>query len=244
MNRTARVLVTWLALALLASAALNVFLFQQGQAYYLQLNQTRLDPLGLEALAPVDHPAPPPRIVFFGDSRAADWPAPPQLAKATIINRGIGAQTSAQALGRFEQHVAGLQPAVILLQVGINDLKTIPLFPDQKELIIQNCKDNIGQLIQLSLATGARVVVTTIIPLGAIPLERRPFWSDDVAVAIQEVNGYLAALASERVVVFDTAKVLANAHGSVAPQYSRDFLHLSPAGYATLNQAIGESLAP
>ena len=244
MNRIALVFVVGLSLALLASIALNIVLFQQGQDYYLDLNQTRLDPLGLSSFAHADKPAPSPSIVFFGDSRAADWPEPPQITNATIINRGIGAQTSAQAIGRFQQHVAGLQPDVIVLQIGINDLKTIPLFPERKDTIVQNCKTNIGQLVQLSLDTGARVIVTTIFPLGAIPLERRPFWSDDVAIAIKDVNAYIASLANDHVVVFDTARILANPQGIVESQYSRDFLHLSSAGYVALNQAIGDILVP
>lgn len=40
-----------------------------------------------------------------------------------------GAQTSAQVVWRFAEHIAPLQPDKIILQVGINDLKTIPLFP-------------------------------------------------------------------------------------------------------------------
>lgn len=245
MNRRAQIVTASLALALLASLALNIALFRQGQDYYLQLNLTRLDPLGLSAFASAAGPAAPgPTIVFFGDSRAAEWPAPPQATNATIVNRGIGAQTSAQALGRFEPHVAGLQPDIIVLQIGINDLKTIPLFPEEKDAIVQNCQANIGKLIQLSLATGARVVVTTIFPLGTVPLERRLFWSDEVAVAINEVNAYIALLANDRVVVIDASRVLATPQGVVAPEYSRDLLHLSPAGYAALNQALGDSLAP
>jgi lysophospholipase L1-like esterase len=184
-----------------------------------------------------------PRI-FFGDSRAAEWPAPQQLKNVTVINRGIGGQTSAQAIGRFQEHVAGLRPDIILLQLGVNDLKTIPLFPEQREAIVQNCQTNIGRLVQLSLKNGARVIVTTIFPLGAVPMKRRPFWSDDVATAIKEVNVYIASLASDRVVVFDTARVLANPQGTVASQYRRDLLHLSPAGYAALNQAMGDTLVP
>ncbi len=53
-----------------------------------------------------------------------------------FVNRGIGNQTTAQVLGHFHAHVAPLHPQTIILQVGINDLKTIPLFPEQAETII------------------------------------------------------------------------------------------------------------
>src|SRR5437870_3849107 len=101
-------LMALLAAALLASLVLNAWLAVQARQYYLELNQTRLDPLGLNAYPGGSRgpgtPEPgvsPGTVVFFGDSRAAQWPAP-ELAGFTFANRGIGAQTSAQALQRFD----------------------------------------------------------------------------------------------------------------------------------------------
>lgn len=244
MNRTAKITIALFAVALLGSIGLNAFLYQLGQDYYLQLNTTRLDPLGLSAYEGLENQPQRPVIVFYGDSRAADWPAPDGIKDATIINRGIDAQTTVQVLGRFQKHIAPLKPQVIVLQVGINDLKAIPLFPGRKAAIIQACKDNIRQLVDLSLDSGARVVLTTIFPLGTVSVERRLLWSDDVAVAINDVNAFIGTLAGNRVAVFDAVKVLANSKGRVDPRYSRDLLHLNSEGYAALNQAISGSLAP
>jgi lysophospholipase L1-like esterase len=244
MNKTARIALAVLSVALLVSAGLNVFFYRQGEAYYLQLNATRLDPLGLSVYSNSEEPLRQPVIVFYGDSRAAQWPPPAQLKNVTILNRGIGSQTTAQVLGRFQQHVLPLKPQIVVLQVGINDLKTIPLFPDQKGEIIQNCKDNIEQLVKMSLESGARVVITTIFPLGPLPIERSLFWSSDVVTAILDVNAYLETLASDRVMIFDTSQVLANSEGIVDPQYSQDFLHLNPNGYMALNSAIAGILVP
>jgi lysophospholipase L1-like esterase len=44
----------------------------------------------------------------------------------SFVNRGINTQTSAQVLGRFDKHVVPLHPNIVIVQVGINDLKTIP----------------------------------------------------------------------------------------------------------------------
>jgi lysophospholipase L1-like esterase len=238
MNTPTQIAIVALSLALLASAGLNVFLYQQGQKYYLQLNAAGLDPLGLNSYPNSAEKTQQPAIVFYGDSRAAEWTAPDTIKNATIINRGIGGQTTAQVLGRFQQHVASLKPKIIVIQVGVNDLKTIPLFPEQKEAIIGNCKTNIAQIVHKSVDTGAKVVVTTIFPLGRLPIARRPFWSDDVAIAINDVNDYIKTLAGDRVIVFDSSQVLANSQGIVDPKYSQDFLHINSEGYAALNKAI------
>jgi lysophospholipase L1-like esterase len=232
-----------LSVLFLISIATNVVIFKHAQQYYLQLNASRLDPLGLNTFPKTSVHVQPPLILFFGDSRAAEWTTPNQIKNGTFVNRGIGNQTTAQILGRFQAHVTPLHPQIIILQAGINDLKTIPLFPEQKEAIIRNCKANLQQIVDLSLNTGARVIVTTIFPLGKLPIERRPFWSDDVEIAINDVNAFLKTLASDQVTIFETDKVLANSHGQVYPQYSRDFLHLDPAGYAALNEAFSGLLA-
>jgi lysophospholipase L1-like esterase len=242
MDQKIKVALVTLCILFLTSMAANIVLYQRAQQYYLQWNASKLDPLGLSAFVETPEHVLPPLIVFFGDSRAAQWPAPNQIESGTFVNRGLGNQTTAQLLGRFQTHITPLHPQIIVLQAGINDLKMIPLFPDQKEAIIHNCKANLKQIVDLSLATGARVIVTTIFPLGKLRMERRPFWSDDVEIAIQDVNAYMETLASDQVTIFETDRVLADSNGMVYPEYSQDFLHLNPAGYAALNEAIYELL--
>ncbi len=239
-------LIVLAAVFLLGSIALNYFLFQQGQWYYLQLNMERLDPLGLSY-----YPTTPDQrdstnlnrttVVFFGDSRAESWPAP-DLPQFEFVHRGIGSQTSQQALLRFDYHIKPLQPRIIVVQIGINDLKTIPLFPKRKDAIIANCKENIRQIVVRSTDLGAKVILTTIFPIGEVPIERRPFWSDDVAPAIEQVNAYIRSMKEEKVIVFDAYSVLVGKNGTSVPSYSQDLLHLNAAGYERLNQEFARVL--
>ena len=101
MNRIAKAAFAITSLFLVISIATNVVIFQRSQLYYLQLNGTRLDPLGLNAYSDSPVQTQSPLIVFFGDSRAAEWSPPDQIKNATFLNRGVGAQTTAQILGRF-----------------------------------------------------------------------------------------------------------------------------------------------
>jgi lysophospholipase L1-like esterase len=248
MNQLAKVGFVLLLVLLIVSIILNVFLYKQGRKYYLELNRTRLDPLGLNSYS-AETPqlagsADKPLVVFFGDSRAADWIMPTQVTDMAFINRGLVAQTTAQALGRFPYHVPPVEPDVIVIQVGINDLKTIPLFPEQKAAIIANCKANLQHIVELSVQTKAHAILTTIFSLGQLPIERRPFWSDEVEIAIRDVNQFITTLESDQVTIFDTAKVLANGNGITDPLYSKDFLHLNEKGYTALNQVLVGVLRP
>ncbi len=234
-------------LALLAAAlVLNVYLFQQARMYYLLHHSTGLDPLGLSAFA---DEAPPPRqpgqrmAVFFGDSRAAEWPAPDVTGDIIFVNRGIAGQTTAQVAGRFARHVAPLGPDTVIVQVGINDLRTIPMFPEYRATIIQNCKANLQTIVNLALEAGVReVILTTVFFPGPLPLERRILWGNQVTVAVSEVNAYIRSLEGDRVVVFDAAQNLSNGAAGTSGRYSRDYLHLNAEGYAALNRELARLL--
>jgi hypothetical protein len=101
----------------------NLLLYRRANQYYRELNQTRLDPLGLE-----NYPINPSletsssqsRVVFWGDSRAASWSSP-DTRQYKFINRGINGQTSSQTSQRFAEHIRSLKPDIVIIQVGIND---------------------------------------------------------------------------------------------------------------------------
>jgi lysophospholipase L1-like esterase len=227
-----------------SSICLNFLLFSRAKQYYLELNQTRLDPLGLSAytvnlqdVLKSDRI----RVVFFGDSRAASWLSP-NLNGYEFVNRGISSQTSVQAVQRFSAHVRSLKPDIVVIQVGINDLKAIALFPKQRNAIVANCQANIKQIVDESRNLGAVAIVTTIFPVGEVPLERQAFWSDAIGQAVKEINAYIATLATEKTIVFDTVPILADNQGLMLQKYRENELHLNKQGYGSLNQKLAQLL--
>jgi lysophospholipase L1-like esterase len=238
-SRILIIIIILLVIALAISTTANYLLFKQGEQYYNQLNLTRLDPLGLSVYPPQAYEESEKlRVVFFGDSRAYQWPEPLGFDRFEFVNRGIGAQTSTQAVERFDEHVLPLQPDVVLIQMCINDLKTLPLFPHLKSWIITNCKNNIEWSVEETRNQGGTVILTTIFPLGELPVERSLFWSDDVGKSIEEVNEYIHSLEGDGVIIFDTGQVLAGQNGLVRDEYSWDFLHLNEVGYDALNEEL------
>lgn len=223
---------------LLLSLVLNYVLYKKGEQYYLQLNALRLDPLGSSLFTnATSAKSGLPQVVFFGDSRAANWLAPGD-EKFEFLNRGIGSQTTVQVLERFDIHIKPIMPEVIVIEVGINDLKTIPLFPEDRDTIVTNCKKNIERIVDKSLDLGATVILATIFPIGEVPIERRPFWSNDVALSIREVNFFIRSLAADKVIILDAYSVLVGSKGQIKPEYSYDLLHLTNAGYLRLNEEL------
>lgn len=234
--------------ALLCSLAVNVSLLRKSRSYARLFHAARLDPLALN-LYPTETQQVDPmntqqtRVVLFGDSRAVQWRAPASNHQFLFINRGADGQTSSQALIRFDYHIPPVKPDVLVIQVGVNDLSAIPLFPSQQEEIIAECKENIAKIVTKARALGATVVLTTIFPPGPLPFELRTFSSVDVAAAVADVNTFIGSLAGEGVVIFDAAALLADEQGLIREEYSLDFLHINAAGYAVLNEHLMRLLA-
>jgi len=110
--------------AVMLLMTISIVGFNLFRTLYTQAQLQRLDPLNLGFFSTDPLPQPAEgvvRLVIYGDSRAASWPAP-QIDGLEVINRGIGAQTTAQVALRFDYHIAPVQPNVILLQMCINDL--------------------------------------------------------------------------------------------------------------------------
>jgi lysophospholipase L1-like esterase len=181
-----------------------------------------------------------PIVIFFGDSRAADWPSP-DLPQFTFINRGTGGQTSTEALLYFETAVEPLRPRIVVLQIGVNDLATLSFSPEQREQVVVVCKNNIQQMVARLVALGAKAILTTIFPVGDVDMF---FYSPaEIVEAIDEVNTFIHSLAAPDVVLFDAYALLASNDGFVLPEYTLDLLHINAIGYETLNRELVKVLA-
>ena len=232
---------------LLASFLANLSLYKELKLVYLSLYATSLNPLGIQKYSqnqiPTTTTETKQKVVFFGDSRAFAW-AKLELPEFQFINRGISGQTSAQVLLRFDQHITVLNPEIIVIQVGVNDLRMLPKSPKTREDIVEDCQQNINQIVQKAQSIGAKVILTTIFPLGEgnISWRQRPFWSsiDRMKQDINQINDYIKTL-EEDAVIFDAYELL-TAQGEDSPKYYKDLLHLNGRGYKLLNQQLSKLL--
>ena len=64
------------------------------------------------------------RVVLMGNSITDGWPGtrPEFFKENNLIGRGIGGQTSYQFLLRFREDVINLQPKVVVINYGTNDI--------------------------------------------------------------------------------------------------------------------------
>ncbi|MDQ8185121.1 GDSL-type esterase/lipase family protein [Pelagicoccus sp. SDUM812002] len=233
----------FLVLALAGSLAGNYFLFQKATHFYAREAQVRIEPISdrfaeENALVRAKEKT-KPRFVMFGESRCGMWGAYPaqNWGDIEIINRGIGGETTPQIKRRLEDDVLSLDPDVVILQMGDNDLKTMAVLPGTRRGTIEMTYDNITEIAKTLSDQGIHVIITTIFPPAPIELLRKPLWSDEVNESIDLVNQRLLDFEYPRVTTANCDEILRDGK-YIKPEYSRDTLHLKESGYLALNEQL------
>lgn len=221
----------------LASLALNVKLFGASVDGYRGELLARLSPLGPSVSIGPRKPG-LRRIVLLGDSRASQWPL--EVAGAEVINLGIAGQTSAQIRARCAAQLRSARADVVVIQMGINDLKAIAVLPTIRGKIESELRANLQAVVAAARSVGSQVVVSTVFPRGPLGFPDRLRWSPDVDTAIGEFNTYIRSTFPD---CFDAAKILAGNDPTVPSLFAADLLHLNAVGYDWLNQKLVPRLA-
>jgi CubicO group peptidase (beta-lactamase class C family)/lysophospholipase L1-like esterase len=180
------------------------------------------------------------RVVFFGNSITEAWA--PYFASMfpgkPYVGRGISGQTTPQMLVRFRQDVIDLQPKVVVILAGTNDIAG-NTGPSTLEMI----EDNLKSMTELAQRSGIRVVLSSVLPVYDYPW--RP--GLEPAPKIMALNDWMKRYAhSVGAVYLDYWTALADERHGMRAGYSRDGVHPNEAGYRVMaplaERAIAEAL--
>jgi lysophospholipase L1-like esterase len=178
------------------------------------------------------------RIVFFGDSITDAWNLEEFFFGKGYINRGIGGQTTPQMLLRFRRHVVALNPRVVVILAGTNDVaeNTGPETPDDIE-------ENFASMVEIAQANHIRVVLSSILPVATYPWRKEIQPVEKIAV----LNNWMKGFAAGRGLVYlDYYSALVDDHHGMRSELSNDGVHPNKAGYAIMQplaeRAIREAL--
>ena len=186
------------------------------------------------------------RVVFFGDSITDNWskagyggffPGKP------YVNRGIGGQTTSQMLVRFRADVLALDPDVVVILAGTNDVagNSGPIAPEAIE-------NNLASMAELAKAHGVRVVLASILPVaddkkdGAGQAVIRT--TDRPPATLRAINAWMADYARRNGHVYlDYASAVSDAAGAFKADLNGDGLHPNAAGYALMAPLAEKAIA-
>jgi lysophospholipase L1-like esterase len=189
------------------------------------------------------------RVVFMGDSITDIWQNPSAggfFPGKPYIDRGISGQTTPQMLLRFRLDVIDLQPRVVVILAGTNDIagNTGPMTLEQIE-------GNLITMSELAHVHSIRVVLASLTPVSdvtspdgknLVQTVRRP------PEKILALNEWIKKYAAEHGDVYlDYFRAMADEKGLLKPDLTNDGLHPNAAGYSVMaplaEKAIHEALS-
>ncbi|HOO94794.1 MAG TPA: SGNH/GDSL hydrolase family protein [Proteiniphilum sp.] len=199
---------------------------------WANLNRFREDNAKLAAPLTCDD-----RVVFMGNSITQGWidMVPEFFAGRHYINRGIGGQTTPQMLIRFRQDVIHLQPKVVVILAGINDIAG-NTGPSSLEMI----EDNLHSMTELAQANGIQVVLCSVLPAFEFPW--RP--GMEPADKVVELNKRIKAYATLKGAVYcDYFTAMVDERNGLPEELSGDGVHPNVAGYAIMAPIVEKAIA-
>lgn len=168
------------------------------------------------------------RVVFMGNSITIGWlhTMPGFFDGKPYINRGIGGQTTPQMLLRFRQDVMALQPKVVVILAGTNDIAG-NTGPSTLEMIA----DNIKSMAELANGHGIKVILSSTLPAFDYP------WKPGLEPAekIIALNKMLKVYAEENGHIYlDYFTPMADERNGLPKKYAEDGVHPTKLGYEVM----------
>jgi lysophospholipase L1-like esterase len=167
------------------------------------------------------------RVVFFGDSITDGWHLEKYFPGKGYINRGISGQTTSQMLVRFRQDAIDLQPRVVILLAGTNDIAG-----NTGPIALEDIERNYASMAELARVHHIAMVFSSLTPVnGDVPADRE-FFDTRPPGEILALNAWLKNYcAANGLSYVDYFSALVDARGLLRPALSEDGLHPNDAGY-------------
>jgi len=177
------------------------------------------------------------RVVFMGDSITDMWVQPqfgPFFPGKPYIDRGISGQTTPQMLIRFRPDVIALQPKVVVILAGTNDIAG-----NTGPMSLAEIEANLASMSELARAHAIRVVLASVLPVydGGHNREGKEITMTDrrPPEKILALNEWIKKYCVEHKLVYlDYFSATVDDHGFLKKDLSEDGLHPNKAGYAVM----------
>jgi lysophospholipase L1-like esterase len=221
----------YITLALLSTLLVN------SQNWSEFANTSRYDKANLELELNTDNLN---RVVFMGNSITEGWVMmhPEFFKNKEYINRGIGGQTTPQMLLRFRQDVLNLNPKVVVILAGTNDIAGNTGYTSEENII-----GNIKSMAEIANSNGIKVIISSILP--AIEYLWKP--GLDPATKIIKINKELKLFSDKNGFIYlDYYSAMVDDKGGLkVPDYTaaNDLVHPNLNGYLVMEKLVEEAIS-
>ena len=179
-----------------------------------------------------------PRVVFIGNSITEGWDWHyPQFFKnnKNYINRGISGQTTPQMLVRFRQDVIDLDPDIVVILAGINDIAE-----NTGPSTVKSITDNIISMSEIAMSNDIKVILSSILPASDFP------WRPEILppYKILKINSSLQNYALKNNIVYlDYFSEMFDGKNGLIKEYGADTVHPNKPGYLVMSKLVKEAIA-
>ena len=175
------------------------------------------------------------RVLFIGDSITEGWSSPDNadpwnrhFADLPSANYGIGGDRTQQLLWRIDHGTLdGINPEVVVLLIGVNNLWAMHHTPDAVtegiKAVVARIKRKVPQ---------AKILLQGILPTGELP-------NNPLRTIIIEINQNLMKLDNgEDLRFYDFGPMFLEPDGKILPSTMPDFCHLTSESYVKWADAL------
>ncbi|MDE3740988.1 SGNH/GDSL hydrolase family protein [Maribacter polysaccharolyticus] len=176
------------------------------------------------------------RVVFMGNSITEKWVMfhGEFFTENNYIGRGISGQTSSQMLVRFKPDVVNLNPEVVVIHAGTNDIAG-----NRGPITVPEIADNIFSMAELAKANNIKVVLASVLPASSYS------WSPSIEPKekISRLNALIESYAKKNDMVYlDYYSHMVNEEKGLKEDYGRDTVHPNLTGYAVMEPLVQEAI--
>tara|TARA_B100000214_G_scaffold370207_1_gene344472 strand:+ start:4354 stop:4992 length:639 start_codon:yes stop_codon:yes gene_type:complete len=178
------------------------------------------------------------RVVFMGDSITEEWSNlyPGYFDTKGYINRGIGGQTTPQMLIRFKPDVIDLEPDIVVILAGTNDIAG-----NTGDSNVKMITDNIFSMAELARAHQIKVVLSSILPVFEYEWAKE---IKDVPATIDSVNNELKKYANDHGLVYlNYFSLMVDQRRGLNKDYTYDGVHPNQDGYILMSSLAEKVLS-
>ena len=169
------------------------------------------------------------RVVFMGDSITENWGIlkPEFFSQTKFINRGISGQTSPQMLIRFRSDAIELEPSIIIILAGTNDIAG-----NTGPTTIKMISNNIISMSELALSHNIKVIISSVLPIYSYN------WSDvkEPNKKVMDLNKILYDYATKKNLPFlDYYSSMVDNRPGLKKEFSDDEVHPNKVAYEVMS---------
>ena len=174
------------------------------------------------------------RVVFMGNSITEGWVEirPDFFNENGYIGRGIGGQTSYQFVVRFRPDVINLNPKLVVINAGTNDVAE-----NTGPFDLQTTFGNIVSMVELAKANKIKVILTSVLPAAKFS------WNKGITDApdkIEALNALIKEYAKKHKIPYVDyyTPMVTGPERALNPAYSKDGVHPTAEGYEVMEALI------